>query len=237
VHTVLLRREVAQGVEVLSVRGPIADADAPALLNAIADAAALLPRGVLLDLSEATQISPQALAAIREARDMAPGWPKPAFLVCCTAQDVVTAFGTDVPVHSRREDGMAHVDDRRSGHRHQIDLEDSVRSPARARQAAAEMVSRLHLEPIGDELALVVSELVTNAVRHAEPPVRLEIQADDDRVTVAVADGSPGRPVPRDAPDDAEGGRGLPMIDLLAAETGVRPSPPGKTVWAALSRP
>jgi anti-sigma regulatory factor (Ser/Thr protein kinase) len=99
------------------------------------------------------------------------------------------------------------------------------------------MVAALHLEPISDELALVVSELVTNAVRHAEPPVRLELQADDERVTVAVADGSPGRPVARPAPADAEGGRGLPMIDLIAAETGVRPSPPGKTVWAALTRP
>jgi hypothetical protein len=35
---------------------------------------------------------------------------------------------------------------------------------------------------------------------------------------------------------DGEGGRGLPLVDLLASETGVRPSPPGKTVWAALAR-
>jgi anti-sigma regulatory factor (Ser/Thr protein kinase) len=126
--------------------------------------------------------------------------------------------------------------ERRHAQRHCIDLETSTRSPARARRATAEMVEQLHLEPIGDELALVVSELVTNAVRHAEPPLRLEIQADDDRVTVAVADGSPGLPVPRWAAADAEGGRGLPMIDLLAAETGVRANPPGKTVWAALTR-
>ena len=232
----LLRREVAQGVEILSVRGPVSESEATALLTAIADAASLSPRGVLLDLSEATQIAPTALAAIREARDLAPGWPHPSFVVCCSSAELAAALGSFLPVHSKREDGLAHVDDRRSAPRHCIDLADSVRSPARARQAAAEMVSQLHLEPIGDELALVVSELVTNAVRHAEPPVRLEIQADDDRVTVAVADGSPGRPVPKVAPDDAEGGRGLAMIDLLAADTGVRPSPPGKTVWAALSR-
>ncbi|MDX6199559.1 MAG: hypothetical protein QOJ79_2710 [Actinomycetota bacterium] len=232
----LLRREVAQGVEILSVRGPVSAADAPALLNAIADAASLSPRGVLLDLTGATRIASVAVTALREARDLAPGWPHPAFVVCCTSTDVTGAVGGLLPVYPRREDGLAHVDDRRSGHRHQIDLADSVRSPARARQATAEMVQQLHLEPIGDELALVVSELVTNAVRHAQPPVRLEIQADDDRVTVAVADGSPGRPVARMASEDAEGGRGLAMIDLLAADTGVRPSPPGKTVWAALSR-
>jgi anti-sigma regulatory factor (Ser/Thr protein kinase) len=236
VHVVLLRREVAQGVEIISVRGPVADTDSAALCTAIAAAASLSPRGVVLDLSEATDIAPTALSAIREARDKAPGWPRPSFVVCCRSDQVSAALGEVLPVHPGREECLAHVDDRRSAHRHQIDLADSVRSPARARQAAAEMVARLHLEPIGDELALVVSELVTNAVRHAEPPVRLEIQADDDRVTVAVADGSPGRPVPRVAADDAEGGRGLAMIDLLAADTGVRPSPPGKTVWAALSR-
>jgi anti-sigma regulatory factor (Ser/Thr protein kinase)/anti-anti-sigma regulatory factor len=234
---VLLRREVAQGVEILSVRGPVSEADAPALLNAIADAAALFPRGVLLDLSETTCVDPAAVTAIREACDLAPGWPHPSFVVCCTQDEVTAALRTFLPVHPGREDGLAHVDDRRSGHRHCIDLADSVHSPARARQAAAEVVTQLHLEPLGDELALVVSELVTNAVRHAEPPVRLEIQADDDKVTVVVADGSPGRPVPSAAPLDAEGGRGLAMIDLLAADTGVRPSPPGKTVWAALSRP
>jgi anti-sigma regulatory factor (Ser/Thr protein kinase) len=222
VHEVLLRREVAQGVEILGVRGAVIDADAVALLQAIADAAALEPRGVVLDLSEATELSPVALSAARHAADLAPGWPQPSLIVCCTAAEVAAA--------------LAHVDDRRRGHRHQIELDDSLRSPARARKLTAEMVAELHLEPLGDELALIVSELVTNAVRHAEPPVRLEIQADDDRITVAVADGSPGRPVPRQAADDAEGGRGLPMIDLLAAETGVRPSPPGKTVWAALAR-
>jgi anti-sigma regulatory factor (Ser/Thr protein kinase) len=110
-------------------------------------------------------------------------------------------------------------------------------SPARARALTSEVIAELHLESLHDDLVLVVSELVTNAVRYAQPPLELEIEAGEDTVTVAVGDGSPGRPVPREAPDDAEGGRGLSLIDLLAAETGVRPSPPGKTVWAALARP
>jgi anti-sigma regulatory factor (Ser/Thr protein kinase) len=237
VHEVLLRREVARGVEILAVRGPLADSDAPVLLNAIADAAALSPRGVLLDLTEASDVSALSLQAIREARLLAPGWPRPSFLVCCTSDEVTAALIASVSVHSGREAGFAHADDRRSGPRHQIDLDSGAQSPSRARAATADLVTELHLELIGDDLALVVSELVTNAVRHAEPPVSLEIQADDDRVTVAVADGSPGRPVAREAAEDAEGGRGMALVDLLAAETGVRPSPPGKTVWASLSRP
>lgn len=232
----LLRREVAHGVQILSLCGPVADADVVALQAAIADAAALCPRAVLIDLSEADVISTAAVRALGEARAMAPGWPRPALLVCGSSPEVEDALASRLPVHPRREDGLAHADDRRSAPRHLVDLDSGTQSPAAARAAAADMVTALHLEPIGDDLALVVSELVTNAVRHAAPPVRLELQADAHRVTVAVADGSPGRPVSRVADDDAEGGRGLRLVDLLAAETGVRPSPPGKTVWAALHR-
>jgi anti-sigma regulatory factor (Ser/Thr protein kinase) len=128
------------------------------------------------------------------------------------------------------------VTDRRSAHRHVVDLEHCAQTPSVARAAAAELVAELHLEPIGDDVALVVSELVTNAVRHASPPVRLELSADDRRVTVGVADGSDRTPVARAADDDCEGGRGMPLVDLLAAESGVSPHPPGKTVWAALRR-
>jgi anti-sigma regulatory factor (Ser/Thr protein kinase) len=142
-----------------------------------------------------------------------------------------------LPVHPRREDGLAHADDRRSASRSIVDLASDPQSPALARAATADFVAAQHLEPLADDLALVVSELVTNAVRHAEPPLRLEMQADERRVTVAVADGCPGGPTTRTADDEAEGGRGMFLVDLLAEETGCRPHPPGKTVWAALSRP
>ncbi len=128
------------------------------------------------------------------------------------------------------------MDDRRTAPRQLFDLERSLQSPARARQAAAEIASQEALGPVSDDLALVVSELVTNAVRHAESPLRLEIQTGEHRVVVAVADGSVSPPVARVADDESEGGRGMALVDLLAAETGVRPHPAGKTVWAALPR-
>jgi anti-sigma regulatory factor (Ser/Thr protein kinase) len=236
VHDVLLRREVAHGVEVLAVLGPVVDRDAAVLGRAIAEASELGPRGVIVDLSDATEVSSGAMQVLRDARAAAPGWPRPALVVCCSSEEVAAGLASSLPVHGTREDGYAHVDDRSPAHRRRMDLDGSPHCPAAARALAADVVADLHLEPVADDLALVVSELVTNAIRYAQPPVEIEIETTDDEVTVAVADGSPGRPLVKDADDEAEGGRGLTLIDRLAAETGVRPQPPGKTVWAALHR-
>jgi len=117
-----------------------------------------------------------------------------------------------------------------------LDVECGPLGPGQARRAIAECASRLGLDEVVDDLLLLVSEMVTNAVRHGAPPVRLEVLADDDVVRVAVVDGHPGLPCPREVDDDAEGGRGMVLVDLLAAEHGVRPQPPGKTVWASVPR-
>lgn len=247
----LVQREVIDAVEIVAIRGPVDDQDALALAGALADATRLQPRGVLVDLSDAGELSAGAFSVLEAARRAAPGWPRPALLLCCDKQGrdaaLVLLAGT---VHRARSEGMAHVDDRSSAPRRRIELDHSPRSPARARAAAAEALPCLSGAPAGtayadltascatlvDEVSLVVSELVTNAVRHADPPVVMEIQVSDDEVLVAVDDGSPGRPGLTRPPVDAEGGRGLQLVDQVSVETGIRPQPPGKTVWAALRR-
>lgn len=118
-----------------------------------------------------------------------------------------------------------------------LDVECGPQGPGQARRAVAECAARLGFDEVVDDLLLVVSELVTNAVRHGAPPVRLEVLADADVVRIAVGDGDPGLPLPREVDDDAEGGRGMVLVELLAREHGVREQPPGKTVWASVTRP
>ena len=118
-----------------------------------------------------------------------------------------------------------------------LDVECGPHGPGQARRAVAECASRLGLDAVVDDLLLVVSELVTNAVRYGAPPVRLEVLADADVVRVAVGDGDPGLPRPRTVDDDSEGGRGMLLVEMLAREHGVRAHPPGKTVWASVTRP
>jgi anti-sigma regulatory factor (Ser/Thr protein kinase) len=81
---------------------------------------------------------------------------------------------------------------------------------------------------------LLVSELVTNAVAHARSAPVMRIDVTGDAVRVMVADAAPGPVEVADAAQDAPGGRGLLLVDSLAASWGWSPTPEGKRVWFTL---
>ncbi len=128
-----------------------------------------------------------------------------------------------------------------AGRQSKVVLPNGPAAPTAARRFARAALDAWHLGPLSDAVELVVSELVTNAVRHARPvgasPVRLVLACDDDVLRVEVHDADPARaPRPRrpDPDDLAEGGRGLALIQALAARWGCRPGPTGKAVWCEL---
>ncbi|MEU1350845.1 ATP-binding protein [Streptomyces sp. NPDC005775] len=90
----------------------------------------------------------------------------------------------------------------------------------------------------GDTVALVVSELATNALRHGGGSFTLRLTAHPDTIEVAVDDTSPWEPRMR-TPDlsGGTGGFGWPMVNRLAHTTAVTQRPAGgKTVSAVLAR-
>lgn len=94
---------------------------------------------------------------------------------------------------------------------------------------------------VGDAV-LVVSELLSNAIRHARPLPGASVQVawavDGGAVEVAVSDGgAPTRPYPAHASVSALGGRGLDIVQYLSRTWGVRTDPDGLTVWAVLPAP
>ncbi|MET7378052.1 SpoIIE family protein phosphatase [Streptomyces sp. NPDC005526] len=82
---------------------------------------------------------------------------------------------------------------------------------------------------------LVVSELVTNAIRYGTPPIRLRLIHDDDRIICEVSDTSHTAPHLRRAKTWDEGGRGLLLVARLTRRWGSRHTAEGKTIWAELS--
>jgi len=94
---------------------------------------------------------------------------------------------------------------------------------------------------VGD-VVLVLSELLSNAIRHARPLPGASLQVawavDNGSVEVAVSDGgAPTRPHTAHASVSSLGGRGLDIVDYLARTWGVRTDPEGLTVWAVLPAP
>jgi anti-sigma regulatory factor (Ser/Thr protein kinase) len=93
---------------------------------------------------------------------------------------------------------------------------------------------------IADDVLLVVSELLTNAIVHALPPATLTLSRSPvDRcgaVRVEVTDRGPVTPagLPASAPDPDEHGRGLAIVTALASRCGVDVHPGGTSRWAEL---
>jgi hypothetical protein len=136
-------------------------------------------------------------------------------------------------------DEVAVRDDGRANDSHRLlllDIEHGPLGPAQARAAVAAWSDGSALGAHCDDLLLIVSELVTNAVLHGAPPVRVEVVTDERTVTVSVVDGARTAPQRRTAGAAAESGRGMLLVDLLSADSGVRPAAQGKAVWACLPR-
>lgn len=97
-----------------------------------------------------------------------------------------------------------------------------------------------HLDPLIDQAALGVTELLTNVHRHAQPDklCTVEIELLLDRLVVSVQDHDPRLPSLREADAFATSGRGLGLIAAVSETWGVRPRDEGgKVVWFALAAP
>lgn len=102
----------------------------------------------------------------------------------------------------------------------------------RVRKFAVDQVEAWGLEEAAFVTELVVSELVTNAIRYGEPPIRLRLIRDTSLIC-EVSDASSTAPHLRRARAFDEGGRGLLLVAQLTQGWGTRHTTEGKTIWCA----
>ncbi|MEU3312595.1 SpoIIE family protein phosphatase [Streptomyces sp. NPDC006662] len=110
------------------------------------------------------------------------------------------------------------------------------RAVGEIRGAAARTLDAWDLSELGFATELILSELVTNALRHGSGPVRVRLLY-DQTLTCEVWDGSSTAPHLRYAATTDEGGRGLFLVAQLSEHWGTRYTPEGKVIWAELALP
>ncbi|GGK83727.1 hypothetical protein Sme01_17820 [Sphaerisporangium melleum] len=108
---------------------------------------------------------------------------------------------------------------------------------AECRAVVREILAEWDLHDLIDDVVVVVTELLANALVHGGPPVRVALGMAPGTVTGSVTDHGDGWPQPRPADTDAEHGRGLGIVAALTDSWGVAPLPGGgKSIWFTRSR-
>jgi len=113
----------------------------------------------------------------------------------------------------------------------------------KARSFVADLLDCWGLATMSDDLQLVTSEVVTNALVHAGSDVDVRLRAFTDYVRLDVRDSDSNPPVPssfslsEEGSSQAEHGRGLFLVEALARAWNTSPNGRGKTVWLELAVP
>jgi anti-sigma regulatory factor (Ser/Thr protein kinase) len=115
-----------------------------------------------------------------------------------------------------------------------VTLPPATTSPWRARAFVTEALPEAESDLVAD-VALLVSEMVTNAVLHAHSEVHLSVDSTDAGIRVEVSDCVRSAPVIRNFSDEAATGRGMHLVEEIADRWGTEPRRDGKCVWFEVS--
>ncbi|GAB3845724.1 STAS domain-containing protein [Dactylosporangium cerinum] len=227
-------------VSVVRANGRLSIASAPMLRRAVLKALADQPELILLDVSGLRAEDDLALTALP-------------MLARQSAADGIAMIVTGPPTALRRQlEAMAVTrwvtvaESRASA----LDLHAHAPGPLRAalqlpahpsattaaRRLVDDACRRWRITYLADIAGLVVTELVANSVLHAGTPMRLLLSLREHHLHVSVRDGSSRLPRPMTADEDLESGRGLLIIEGLAAAWGSVAVAGGKVVWVTLQR-
>lgn len=116
-----------------------------------------------------------------------------------------------------------------------VELTQDVLAVREARAVVGDLLGRWGFPELVNDAALVVSELVTNAITHASSNCAVVVNRSGDGVRIEVRDEGMGTPDPQLPSSTAEGGRGLMIVSALAKAWGVDSAPKSKSVWVELS--
>jgi anti-anti-sigma regulatory factor/anti-sigma regulatory factor (Ser/Thr protein kinase) len=199
------------------------------------------PSAIVVDLAGVTLVDDVVLTLFSAfARTAAAEWPGCPLALSAPQDDLARALhrmaiSRAVPVHDDRAGALAAVERVPAPRRLVRRLDHEPGAIAAARDAVRTACTAWHLPGLVADAELLVTELVSNAIRYSSGDIALRILLAEHHLHLSVRDANPEPPrlVSPDA-DTGEGGRGLVLIDAIATSWGMVRNRSGKTVWATL---
>lgn len=225
-------------VTVIHVRGGLSLATAPNLGAAVAKALSHDPTAVICHVADLRVIDDLAVTAFAAAARRAAAWPGIPLVVCAAPQPLAEALsrlGIDWQLTIATDLAQARRSSRQRRPSPQLRrrLQPVVDSVPAARRMIVDTCAHWNLPHLTDPAGLVLTELVTNAVRHAGTPIDLTITRGRHLLHLAVRDYTTATPSRTGPPaEHGPGGRGLLIVEALATHWGYTPTTNGKVTWA-----
>jgi anti-anti-sigma regulatory factor len=226
----------------VTLNGPLDLRDIAPLQARLLKCLAEQPEAVLVDLAGLSVGEPLALAVFTAVVRQAARWPGISVLFCAPSPPTRTLMNWgayhQLATFSSVAAARDHVGtDRRTLPSLSDELLPKSGAPRRARDVATDACLRWDLPHLVAPATLIVSELVSNVVDHAQTMATLRLSVRQRYLYIAVRDGSPDEPIKAGGMSPtAPAGRGLLIVEECAHSWGWLPTDGGKVVWASLVR-
>jgi anti-anti-sigma regulatory factor/anti-sigma regulatory factor (Ser/Thr protein kinase) len=232
------------GCQVVTLTGSIDLFSVAQIQHALVKDLSEEPSALICDLAGVDTMDPVCATVFATvANHPSSGWPATSFLLCGAQPPVAEVLGLlTVPhflqLYASLQDALDAALARPPYLRDELVLAPIPTAAAAARAFVRDLLGYWQLAlpdtTLVDRAVLLASELVTNAIVHARTELRLRVELRGDLLHLAVRDGNPRMLVIIPGPE-AEGGRGLWLVDQLARAWGVNRHPDGgKVIWCTL---
>lgn len=236
-----IETENVAGVVVATPIGRLDLATYPSLRDTLLKLAADEPLGLVVRLGPDFEVPSRAMLSVFTTVWMKISqWPGTQLVLLAETEshrDDLCAGGITRFIRITTDLGAAVNGVERPPHRmfRRVPLPCSPTAPIMARAVVREVCEVWNLHRITDDAALVVSELVENAVRHARSESVLRVELRPSGLSLAVRDDDPTPPLLESPGPDVPGHRGVQLVNRISVAWGCAPSSDaGKIVWAVL---
>lgn len=209
---------------------------APGVRSALLDVLAGQPEAVVVDVGQLDLAQPEAVGMLRELHRDTADWPA-AHLALCDPRDSGVWRNSGWPVWPDRDGAFAALGAPHRDRRLSLGLEPEAGAARRSRDLINDACERWDRAELSGSACIVATEMVNNVVAHARTSMIFLLAAHGEGLSVAVRDESAAMPSFTGAPvaPTAYGGRGMLLIDSVAARWGSLVLTDGKVVWALLA--